>query len=147
MPEIRFSRNLSSPDVLVGNDPDALSAFRHVNDIGLCEVIPPGNAYSFENSDFQTRAVIKRINALPRQERLILARLAREAGDGTHQLAAFFEQNFSREKIEQVNGLVGAGAAAAHQRLSGFQRALRDYQEAVLEFNRLHKSSGPGIGQ
>jgi hypothetical protein len=75
-----------------------------------------------------------------------MARSAEAMGEDAHILKVFFETHLPPEKIQEINGLVGAGATAAFARLNGFQQALVKYQEALLNLTRAHKSGGPGVG-
>ncbi|PCM44904.1 hypothetical protein [Marinobacter sp. ANT_B65] len=75
-----------------------------------------------------------------------MARSAEAMGEDAHILKVFFEPHLSPEKIQEINGLVGAGTTAAFARLNGFQQALAKYQEALLNLTRAHKSGGPRGG-
>ncbi len=146
MPEILFARKPIFPTELVGDDPSSIEAFLRRNGLNENEILQPGRAYSFATKDTFTLTTLRRLNSLPVSERMCLARSAEAMGNEAHVLRVFFETNLSPENLKEINGLVGAGATAAFVRLNGFQQALVKYQEALLNFTKVHKSQGPGIG-
>ncbi|MBU2873555.1 hypothetical protein [Marinobacter salexigens] len=146
MPDIFFAQKPTSASALVGDDPATLQAFLRSNGLTEREMIQPGRAYSLENDDVFTLSTLRRLNSLPMPERMCLARSAETMGEEAHILKVFFETHLSPEKIQEINGLVGAGATAAFARLNGFQQALVKYQEALLNLTRAHKSGGTGVG-
>ena len=146
MPEVFFASKPVHPARLVGSDPTNFDAFLRANGLNEREMIQPGRAYSLAPDDPFTLPTLRRLNSLPSSERLCIAGNAQAMGDNAHILKVFFETHLSAEKLNEINGVVGAGATAAFARLDGFQQALVKYQEAVLNFARLHKAGGPGIG-
>lgn len=146
MPDIFFAQRLTSASALVGDDPATLEAFLRSNGLTERETIQPGRAYSLATDDIFTLSTLRRLNSLPMPERMCLARSAEAMGEEAHILKVFFETHLSPEKIQEINGLVGAGATAAFARLNGFQQALVKYQEALLNLTRAHKSGGSGLG-
>lgn len=146
MPDIFFAQRPTSASALVGDDPATLEAFLRSNGLSERETIQSGRAYSFATDDTFTLSTLRRLNSLPVQERMCIAGSAGAMGDDAHFLKVFFETHLSPEKIQEINGLVGAGATAAFTRLNGFQQALVKYQEALLALTRAHEFSGPGAG-
>lgn len=146
MPDIFFAQKPTSASALVGDDPATLEAFLRSNGLSEKETIQPGRAYSLATDDIFTLSTLRKLNSLPTPERMCLARSAEAMGEEAHILKVFFETHLPPEKMQEINGLVGAGATAAFTRLNGFQQALVKYQEALLNLTRVHNASGPGVG-
>ncbi|WP_404362302.1 hypothetical protein [Marinobacter sp.] len=146
MPEVYFAQKPTAITDLIGHDSSAFEAFLKTNGLSARETIQPGRAYSLEQQDAFTLPALRHLNSLPVQDRMCIARSAESMGNEAHVLRAFYEENLTPEKMAMVNGLVGAGATAAFTRLSGFQKTLVKYQEAILNLVKLQKAKGPGIG-
>ena len=146
MPQIYFSRIPTTPFELVGDEPEALSEFCAVNQLSPSSGIAPGRAYSFDVEDPQTPHILVRLNAMPSAEKAVIVEGIASSGGKFNAVARFFEDNLTPEKLDRLNGLVGAGAAAANARLTGFQRALVDYEKALLDVNKASRSHSVGGG-
>ncbi|GAA3559073.1 hypothetical protein [Marinobacter xestospongiae] len=147
MPEVHFATKLYAPTDLVGDDPDALSKFRVANGLQAHDNIVPGKAYTLDIADPQSLPVIRRINSLPIEQRKCLVKIVSSVGDEIYRLAAFFQEHFD-SILAQGHSLVGAASTAAHTRVTSFERALLDYREALLAYQKLQSAdnAGPGIG-
>ncbi len=145
MPQIYFSRVPTTPRLLVGDQPE-LSVFCKINQLSPDSGIAPGRAYSFDLEDPSTEALVARINAMPAAEKEIVAEAVNLHGDDFNTVARFFEENFTPEKLDQMNGLVGAGATAIGARLNGFQKAVFKYENALVDVNRASRSHSVGSG-
>jgi len=66
-------------------------------------------------------------------------------GEDIHGIAAFCETNLKKETLENIGGLVGTTSAAARARLNGFQRALLEYQEALLALQKRTQMTVKGV--
>lgn len=76
-----------------------------------------------------------------------MARSAEAMGEDAHILKVFFEPHLSPEKIQEINGLVGAGATAVFARLNGFQQVLVKYQGPCSTLQGLINPVVPGWEQ
>ena len=59
-------------------------------------------------------------------------------------IAALYDTALSTIDLQQTGSLVGAGATASHTRLTGFQKAIVDYQKALLALSEHSKSKVNG---
>lgn len=59
-------------------------------------------------------------------------------------IAELYDTALSTINLQQTGSLVGAGATASHTRLTGFQKAIVDYQEALLALSEHGKSKVNG---
>ncbi|MFE8072437.1 hypothetical protein QQM79_15370 [Marinobacteraceae bacterium S3BR75-40.1] len=144
MPQIQFATKLCSPRDLVGDDTDALMAFSRTNNVAMGRLLQPGEAYSLDFEDPQALGVVRKINALPAEERRSLARSTELMGDELHGLYGFFAANLTAEKMQTINSLIGASTTAGDTRLNTFQKALLKYQNALLDLRKVHESNGSG---
>lgn len=144
MPQIHFSRVPTTPRHLIGDEPASLSAFCKVNQLSPDSWIAPGRAYSLDYDDPTTTALLARMNSMPATEKRIVIDAVDTSGDHFNTTARFFEENFTPDKLDRLNGLAGAGATAISERLNGFQRAVVDYEKALLDVNRASRSHSVG---
>ena len=59
-------------------------------------------------------------------------------------IAELYDTALSTIDLQQMGSLVGAGATASHTRLTGFQKAIVDYQKALLALSEHSKSKVNG---
>ena len=147
MPEIRFARSTRRPSDIVGDDPDTLKQFCVANGVGEHAFLAEGRAYSLDTGDAKTRSIVRSINSLPLAERKNAANATASMGDGVHTLSAFAEEHLSFFDLKVINSAVNGGSGAAYARLSGFQKAVADYQKKLMELqDSYRRHSGPGRG-
>ncbi|MFE8073484.1 hypothetical protein QQM79_20700 [Marinobacteraceae bacterium S3BR75-40.1] len=122
--------------------------FCDANGLGWHDHISKNRAYSLDVEAHVTRDIIARLNAQSQAERRALARLADEMGEDIHTLAAFAEKYWNRENLQKLAGAVNAGSTAAVARLDGFEKAVVEYQKALLELRHLNQTgdSRPAFG-
>lgn len=143
MPEIVFARYMTSPTQLLDDDPAAHALFCRTNSLGQHDILPATCAYSLDHEHAATRHVIRQLNAQNSAERCTLTKLVDATGEELHALAAFASRYWTRENLQKMDGFVGAGATAASTRLDAFEKAVVNYQNAMLDLRRLTK---PGAG-
>ncbi|WP_097459943.1 hypothetical protein [Mangrovitalea sediminis] len=146
MPDVYFSENSCVANDLVGNDLTVVNDFKRINGLTDEGRILPYQAYSTALGQPNTAAVIRRLNTMPYAQRKALAQSAALMGNQLHSLQRFYDKNLPLDQLSQINGLVGAGAGAIHNRVTGFQRVVAEYQAALLDLNFLQNIDGPGIG-
>jgi len=148
MPELLFARHRTLPLQLMENDAQAHEQFCRANFLGKHDILPPARAYSFDHVDPRTRGVVMALNGQSDAERRTLAGLVEATGEELHALAAFAARYWSRENLQKMAGFVGAGATAATARLDAFEKAVVNYQNAMLNLRRLMTSQGarPAFG-
>lgn len=145
MPQVYFTTAFTTPEELLLKQESQLSLFCKQNNFSSAsEIMPPGKAYSLDLDDPVTPSVVAMLNFMPAEDRAVIRDTAEVAGDDLNTLAKFFTENLSAEKIDTLNGLVGAGMTAAGARLTGFQRAILDYEKALVEVNKASRSNSVG---
>jgi hypothetical protein len=147
MPEVRFARSTRRPSDIVGDDPRTIDQFCAANGLGRNALLAEGRAYSLDVGESNTQTIVRRLNHLTPEERRSAASAAASMGEGVHEVAAFFEANFSRGGMEAINTVVGSAAGAGEARLNGFQKAVANYQKRLMELQAsYHRNTGPGRG-
>ena len=137
MPEVLFpSQNLSAK-ALFGSEPtDDLTPY---NALG-CTAFTADMPYCLSPHP-EGRVITRTLGDLPQGSRSQLLCTLDTFGDFTTAMAAFYEEQLAGLTLQDGAGLVGAGATVAEARLTGFQKALLDYQKTLLAL-RGHKGSG-----
>lgn len=146
MPDIFFpTREISIEDALATNDKEAINAFLRDNIISNsnCSRLLALSPYCMSGREPANGAVLSALNNVPRQNRAQLMCMVDDFGDSTRTLAALYDRHLSGLDLQTTVGLVGAGATAKGARLTGLQKALLEYQEALLALN---KQKGIGRG-
>ena len=140
MPYVHFADTLIKPKDLF-NDETSLAKFLKANQLSENTYIAPGKAFSFDVDDINTAAVIRTLNSLPSRDRQVIAESAAISGDEFDTVARFTIENLNPEVLETINSLVGAGATAAHTRLSDFQTAILNHQNALHDHNKAARAN------
>jgi hypothetical protein len=149
VPDIFFpSRDVSIEDVLATNDKEAINAFLRDNIISnsSCSKLTALSPYCMSERQPANDAVLATLNHIPRQNRAQLMCMIDDFGDSTRTLAALYDGHLAGLDLQDLQttvGLVGAGATAKGARLTGLQKALLEYQNALLALN---KQNGVGHG-
>lgn len=134
MPDIFFpTREISIEDALATNDKEAINAFLRDNIISNsnCSRLPALSPYCMSGREPANGAVLSALNNVPRRNRAQLMCMVDDFGDSTRTLAALYDRHLSGLDLQTTVGLVGAGATAKGARLTGLQKALLEYQEAL----------------
>lgn len=139
MAEIHFASQLRDVGSLIPNTSHSIDQFLHINGLQDNDKLAPFRAYTLDSDDLNAAATVRILNSLPLEDRVRLSQLCAKFGDETNAIAQFCVDNFNREALEGVNGLVGAGTTAAMARLSSFQKALVDFQEKLLRMQSRKK--------
>ena len=141
MPEVLFpSQNLCAKALLGSEPADGLTPY---NALG-CATFAADMPYCLSPHP-EGRVITRTLGNLPRGSRAQLMCTLDTFGDLTTALAAFYDEQLAGLTLQDGAGLVGAGATVAEARLTGFQKALLDYQKALLAL-RGHKGRGQGSG-
>ena len=144
MAEVYFTSQLRDIVSLTSYIPHSIDHFRRVNGLQDNDKLAPFRAYTLDLDDLNAAATVRKLNSLSVEDRAQLSTLCTKFGDDTSAIADFCVDNFNRETLEGVNGLVGAGSAAAMTRLSSFQKALVDFQEKLLRMQSRKKATSIG---
>ncbi|MFC4257405.1 hypothetical protein ACFOZ5_00005 [Marinobacter lacisalsi] len=144
MAEIFFSSQLREIEEIVANTGYSSDTFRRVNGLQDNDKLAPFRAYTLDLDDQNAGAIVRHLNSIPQAERVRLSAWSAKFGNETNAIAEFCADNFDRETLESVNGLVGAGTSAAMARLSSFQKALIDFQEKLLRMQSRKKATSIG---
>lgn len=144
MPEICFSSRVCKASEVVGNEPQLIEVFRRANGLQPDDLLAPCRAYTLDVDDPIARILVGQFNAMPQQDRKLISWCAATFGEDVYGIASFCQANLSKEAVNHVGGIVGGASAAAKARLSGFQRALLEYQEALLDLQQRKQISVKG---
>lgn len=143
MPEIFFpSQNLSA-QTLFGKDNPALATIARNNALACTELTANMPYCLARDSHPESRMITHTLSQLPEDSRNNLMCTIDTLGDFTPTMAAFYDKHLSFFNLQNTGGILGAGATASEVRLTGFQKALVNYQNALMA---LHNHKGVGRG-
>jgi hypothetical protein len=111
----------------------------HYNILG-CSAFTANMPYCLEEHP-EGRLITGTFARLPPASRERLMCTVDTFGDFTSALAGFYDKHLAGLTLQDGAGLVGAGTTVAEARLTGLQKALLDYQKALLELRKV-KGSG-----
>lgn len=144
MPQIFFpSQTLSVYDIF-GKDHPALANLPRNNSFS-CDALTANMPYCLDTNAGhpESKIITRTLGDLPENSRNNLLCTIDTFGDLTPTLAAFYDKHLAFLNLQNTAGLVGAAATASEARLNGFQKALTNYQDALIA---LHKHKGVGRG-
>lgn len=139
------SHNISIAELEKSNDAEAIEAFLRYNTrpTARCAQLLSNWAYCMSPATTSDRATVSSFDSLPEQKRDQLMCVIDDFGSSTRNLAALYDRHLSTLDLQTTGGLVGAGATASSARLNGFQKAIIQYQKALIELNN-HRGVGRG---
>ena len=144
MPEIFFPYQTLTAQQLYGKD-KAVKENLLRNNALACNEFTANMPYclSEKHTHPEARMITQTLSGLPDVSRNNLMCTIDAFGDFTPTLAAFYDEHLAFLNLQNGGGIVGAGATASEARLTGFQKALLNYQNAL---EALHKHKGTGRG-
>lgn len=144
MPEIFFPSQTIPTHAFFGEDNPALANLARNNSL-KCDALTANMPYCLAQSGAhpESKLITQTLSNMPEAARNNLMCTIDSFGDLTPTLAAFYDKHLAFFNLQNSAGLVGAGATASEARLSGFQKALKNYQDAL---QALHNHKGPGRG-
>jgi len=145
MPEIAFTRRHCSAADLAGMQSGAIAAFCNINASTTTAQLLPHTPYCLRDEPLGL-PIAQRLAALSADERQRLSCCVDLLGDLTVPLAAFYDRYLAFLDLQNVSGLVGAGATAREAGLLLFQSRLRDYQAALLALKAFDGRGRRGSG-
>lgn len=143
MPQIFFpSQTLSVYEIFDKGHPALANLPR--NNSFSCDALTANMPYCLDaNAHPESKIITQTLGNLPEVSRNNLMCTIDTFGDLTPTLAAFYDKHLAFFNLQNSAGLVGAGATASQTRLEGFQKALKNYQDAL---QALHNHKGTGRG-
>lgn len=144
MPEIFFPYQTLTAQQLYGKDHPVTANLKQNNALA-CNEFTANMPYclSEQNTHPETRIITQTLSGLSEISRNNLMCTIDTFGSFTPTLAAFYDEHLAFLNLQNTGGLVGAGATASEARLTGFQKALLNYHNAL---EALHKHKGAGRG-
>ena len=143
MPEIFFPSQTLSAQELFGKDHPALANLPR-NNVLKCDALTANMPYCFSQTAHpESKIITQTLGNMPEASRNNLMCTIDTFGDFTTTLAAFYDEHLSFFNLQNSAALVGAAATAGEGRLTSFQKALKNYQDAL---EALHKHKGVGRG-
>lgn len=144
MPEIFFPSPTLSTQQLFGKDTPTIAGLARNNALA-CNEFTANMPYCLADKGAhpESRMITLTLSSLPEAPRNHLMCTIDTFGDFTPTLAAFYDKHLAFLNLQNTGSLLGAGATASEVRLTGFQKALINYQNALMA---LHKHKGVGRG-
>jgi hypothetical protein len=144
MPNIFFPSQTLSAEELFGKGHPALANLPRNNSL-QCNALTANMPYCLDEKDVHPdgKIITQTLGNLPENSRNNLMCTIDTFGDLTPTLAAFYDKHLAFFNLQNSAGLVGAGATASETRLTGFHKALKNYQSAL---QALHSHKGTGRG-
>ena len=144
MPEIFFPSQTLSAQQLFGKDTPTATGLARNNALA-CNEFTANMPYCLADKGAhpESRMITLTLSSLPEAPRNQLMCTIDTFGDFTPTLAAFYDKHLAFLNLQNTGSLLGAGATASEVRLTGFQKALFNYQNALMA---LHKHKGVGRG-
>lgn len=144
MPEIFFpDQNFSAHQLLGENNPNTANLSR--NNALACNTFIANMPYCLaeKHTHPESKIITLTLSNLPDTSRSNLMCTIDTFGDFTPTLAAFYNEHLAFLNLQNTGGVLGAGATASEIRLTGFQKALLNYQNSLVALHR-HKGVGRG---
>lgn len=143
MPEIFFPSQTLSVYEIFGKDHPALANLPRNNSFS-CDAFTANMPYCLDAVMHpESKIITQTLGNLPESSRNNLMCTIDTFGDFTSTLAAFYDKHLAFFNLQNSAAMVGAGATAGEARLTGFQKALKNYQDAL---QALHNHKGVGRG-
>ena len=143
MPEIFFPSQTVSVNEIFGKDHPALANLPRNNSFS-CDALTANMPYCLDaNAHPESKIITQTLGNLPEGSRNNLMCTIDTFGDLTPTLAAFYDKHLAFFNLQNSAALVGSASTASETRLTGFQKALKNYQDALLALHN-HKSVGRG---
>ena len=108
-----------------------------------CTMLTANTPYCLEQSP-QTHSIQRTLTGLNIAERDKLMCTMDVLDQRLLAIAELYDKALSTIDLQQTGSLVGAGATASHARLTGFQKAIVDYQRSLLALSEHSKSKVNG---
>lgn len=144
MPEIFFPSQTLTPEQIFGPGHPALANLPKQNALD-CSAFNANMPYCLaqEYAHPESKLITQTLAAMPEKPKQNLMCTIDQMGDLTGTLAAFYDKHLAFFNLQNSAGLVGAGTTASETRLTGLQKALVEYQQALIAIN---KEKGIGRG-
>lgn len=152
MPEFYFPSKPENATQLCGSDADLRQLFGDCNGLRDNDSLKPGFAYDVSlDGRNSSRAVSRVLNSPTPQQRASLAECTAQFGQDTVTLARFHEKFLDGVDLwelgKEANSSLGSGAAVLAGRADSFQDALKDYQKALIAYNKLVRNGAGDAGR
>lgn len=144
MPEVFFPSQTLNPTELFGSGHPILAKLPHQNALN-CNALNANMPYCLAQTYAhpESKTITQTLAAMPEKPKQNLMCTIDHVGNFTTTLAAFYDEHLAFFNLSSTTGIVGAGTTASETRLSGFQKALVDYQNTLVALN---KEKGIGRG-
>ena len=144
MTQLFFPEYCCSMDQIAGDTPEDVDAFRRCNRLGPGQRLLPETFYVIPDDRPASHSIATQLNLLNPDQRRHLYDCAGQFGELTLAMAIFYDEQLSKI-ARRSTGLVGAGATAATVRMTAFESAVREYENALLALHAFERQ-GRGSG-
>ncbi len=136
MPSVFFSANRKPISEVVGNDATLVESFKRANGIASGDILYAGQAYTLDFESLESRMITSRFNKMCLKERVTLQNMVATNGENLYSEINFYNRYLTHAALSDVNSLVGVTGDANKARLDDFQKALLNYQNALLDLQQ-----------